>query len=130
MFYMYCIIVILYVPRHVVRVNKISIYLSWTSFHRSPLNDRIRDSVHFAIVIPALHSRPSERNHIWHTYLDRYRTDSNLFFTHPTPRGDFRGSNIQKSGKCHELPRKSIILKKNPPHPTPPQGVQVGILGG
>ena len=28
MFYMYCIIVILYVPRHVVRVNKISIYLS------------------------------------------------------------------------------------------------------
>ena len=27
MFYMYCIIVILYVPGHVVRVNKISIYL-------------------------------------------------------------------------------------------------------
>ena len=35
-------------------------------------------------------------------------------------RGDFMGSNIQKSGKCHELPRKSIIfVLKNPPHPTP-----------
>ena len=33
--------------------------------------------VHFAIVIPALHSRPSDRNKIWHTYSDRYGTDSN-----------------------------------------------------
>ena len=56
--------------------------------------------VHFAIVIPALHSRPSERNQIWHTYSDRYRTNSNqTFFDHPTPggcQGDFRGSTIQK----------------------------------
>ena len=30
--------------------------------------------------------------------------------------GGFRGSKNQKSGKCHELPRKSIkqLLKKNP----------------
>ena len=101
--------------------------MPWTSFHRSPLNDRIRDSVHFAIVIPALHSRPSERNHIWHTYLDRYGTDSNLiFFDPPDPkggaRGAFRGSKIQKSGKCHELPRKSIIKKKNHPTPGGPSG--------
>ena len=69
-----------------------------------------------------------ERNHIWHTYLDRYGTDSNLFcFDPPDPRrgarGDFRGSKIQKSRKCHEQPRKSIncSFKKNttPPHPTP-----------
>ena len=86
--------------------------------------------VHFAIVIPALHSRPSERNQIWHTYSDRYGTDSNLNkFYPPEPSwvsgGDFRGSTIQKSGKCHELTRKSIILKKNL---TP--GGPSGVLGG
>ena len=31
------------------------------------------------------------------------------------PGGDFRGSKIEKSGKCHELPRKSIIFLN--PHP-------------
>ena len=79
--------------------------------------------VHFAIVIPALHSRLSDRNQIWHTYSDGYGTDSNLnIFDPPDPRrgarGDFRGSKIQKSGKCHELPRKSIIFFVKP-HPTP-----------
>ena len=62
-------------------------HVPWTSFYRSPLNDRIATQiyanqavgvlerwllslldaavfVHFAIVIPALHSRPSERNQI------------------------------------------------------------------
>ena len=28
--------------------------------------------------------------------------------------GGFRGSKNQKSGKCHELPRKSIICLLNP----------------
>ena len=44
------------------------------------------------------------------------RAQTNL--THPTPRGSqggFMGSTIQKSRKCHELPRKSI--KKINPHP-------------
>ena len=31
--------------------------------------------------------------------------------------GNFRGSKNQKSGKCHELPRK-VINKLTPPHPT------------
>ena len=44
--------------------------------------------VHFAIVIPALHSHLSDRNQIWHTYSDGYGTDSNLKkLTHPTPGG-------------------------------------------
>ena len=44
--------------------------------------------VHFAIVIPALHSRLSDRNQIWHTYSDGYGTDSNLnMFDPPDPRG-------------------------------------------
>ena len=72
--------------------------------------------VHFAIVMPALHSRPSDLNQIWHTYSNRYGTDSNLTkFEPPDPRGcargDFRRSKIQKSGKCHELPRKKIKIK-------------------
>ena len=48
------------------------------------------------------------------------RSQTNV--THLTPGvsqgGGFSGSNIQKSGKCHELPRKSI--KQCNPHPTPP----------
>ena len=53
-------------------------------------------------------------------------------FTHPTP-GGFRGGGggwglkFQKSGKFHELSRKSIKKKIYPP---PPKGVAVGILGG
>ena len=73
--------------------------------------------VHFAIVIPALHSRLSDRNQIWHTYSDGYGNDSNLKKLDPPDPGDFRGSKIQKSGKCHELPRKSIIFFKTPPQP-------------
>ena len=47
-----------------------------------------RSFVHFAIVIPALHSRLSDRNQIWHTYSDGYGTDSNLKqFGPPDPRG-------------------------------------------
>ena len=39
-------------------------------------------------MIPALHSRLSDRNQIWHTYSDGYVTDSNLiFFDTPDPRG-------------------------------------------
>ena len=39
------------------------------------------------------------------------------------PSGHFRGSKIQKSGKCHGLPRKSIFFFN--PHPT----LQLGVLG-
>ena len=54
-------------------------------------------------------------------------TDSNQKnLTHPIPgvaRGDFRGSTIQKSGKCHELPRKStIFFFKTHPTPAGPSG--------
>ena len=52
-------------------------------------------------------------------------------FTHPTPGGGVPGGGwglkFKKSGKFHELSRKSI--KKNLP-PPPHQGVAVGILGG
>ena len=57
----------------------------------------------------------------------------NLFLPIPPGGGGFGGgggSKFQKSGKFHELSRKSI--KKNvypPPPPPPPQGVAVGILG-
>ena len=50
----------------------------------------------------------------------------NQFFLNPTPggpNGDFRGSKIQKSGKCYGLPRKSIIFFN--PHPT----LWLGVLG-
>ena len=58
-----------------------------------------------SIVIPALHSRPSERNQI----SDRYGTDSDLkqFDPHDPrggARGDFRGSKIQKSGNVMNCP--------------------------
>ena len=59
--------------------------------------------------------------------MDRYGTESNLIFVDPPdPKGGARGafgeSKIQKSGKCHELPRKSIILKQNHPTPGDPSG--------
>ena len=88
--------------------------------------------LHFAIVIPALHSRPSDRNQIWHTYSDRYGTDSNLNkFEPPDPRGDFRGSTIKKSGKCNELPeggpngdfRGSTIQKSEKCHGLPRKSI-------
>ena len=54
----------------------------------------------------------------------------NLFLPIPpwggVPGGGGWGSKIQKSGKFHELLRKSI--KKI--YPPPPKGVAVGILGG
>ena len=54
----------------------------------------------------------------------------NFFFLHIPPRGvpgrGGWGSTFKKSGKFHELSRKSI--KKSPP--PPPTGVAVGILGG
>ena len=57
-----------------------------------------------------------------HIFGYRYGTHSELKKNNlPTPPqrgpvGGFRGSKNQKSGKCHELPRKSIkqLLKKNP----------------
>ena len=39
----------------------------------------------------------------------------------PSPSGKFRGSKNQKSGKCHELPRK-VIQTCNPPPPHPHGG--------
>ena len=57
------------------------------------------------------------------------KSNKNLF--DPPHPGGFRGgggwgSTFQKSGKFHELPRKSIICFTHPP----PMGVAVGILGG
>ena len=83
--------------------------------------------VHFAIVIPALHSRLSDRNQIWHTYSDGYGTDSKLiFFDPPDPRrvpvGILGGKKFKIPGNC---PENQFFL-----NPTPPQGVQMGILGG
>ena len=40
-------------------------------------------------------TRQSDRNQIWHTYSDRYGTDSHLkYLTHPKPRGVPGGVNI------------------------------------
>ena len=59
--------------------------------------------VHFSIVIPALHSRPSKRNHIWHTHSVRYGTDSNLNKVDPpdprgVPGGILGGQQFKSSG--------------------------------
>ena len=56
-------------------------------------------------------TQPSDRKQIWHTYSDRYGTHSQLKKLYPPhPRGGARGilGGQYKSGKCHELPRKSI----------------------
>ena len=59
---------------------------------------------------------PSDHDQIWHAHADWAWNYSNLKkLTHPT-QGGFRGSQIQKSEKFHELARKSI--KKINPHPT------------
>ena len=64
-------------------------------------------------------------------------------FTHPTPGvqrpggGGGWGSQFQKCGKFHELPRKSINKKKSAekitktcnPHPTPSDGGGGGVRG-
>ena len=52
----------------------------------------------------------------WHAYADGHGDGSYL-----NKFGNFRGSKFQKSGKFHELPRKSINIFLPPP---------VGILGG
>ena len=64
---------------------------------------------------PLFSTRPSDRNQIWHIYSDRYGK------TFDPPQRGFRGSKIQKSGKCHEMSRKSI----NNLRPTPPWGWRV-----
>ena len=70
-------------------------------------------------VPPFFSTRPSDRKQIWPTYSGRYGTHPQLKkLTHPTPGGShgvFRGSKNQKSGKCHELPRKSIHFFNPPP---------------
>ena len=83
--------------------------------------------VHFVIVIPALHSRPSERNQI----LDRYGTDSDLKQFDPhDPKGV---PGVILGGQKFKSPEMSSTAQKINNFffkPTPPQVVQVGILGG
>ena len=71
-----------------------------------------------------VHSPPPLRNtvgpqpnlaRISHNYADRSGNGSNLNNLTHTPEGNFRGS--KKSGKCHELSRKSIPFLT----PTPPE---------
>ena len=73
-------------------------------------------------VPPFFPMRPSDglgpQPNLAHIRIDTglIRTKTNL--THPTPgrsQGDFRGSKIQKPGKCLEMPRKSIIFSPHPP---------------
>ena len=78
--------------------------------------------VHFAIVIPALHSRLSDRNQIWHTYSDGYGTDSNLNkFDPPDPRGVpggiLGGQKFKSPGNVMNCPENKYFFFK--PHPTP-----------
>ena len=65
--------------------------------------------VHFAIVIPALYSRPSERNHIWHTYSVIYGSDSNhnIFDPHDprgVPGGILGGPKVKSPGNVMDCP--------------------------
>ena len=67
--------------------------------------------VHFAIVIPALHSRLSDRNQIWHTYSDGYGTDSNLKKIDPpdprgVPGGILGGHKFKSPGNVMNCPEK------------------------
>ena len=87
--------------------------------------------VHFAIVIPALHSRLSDRNQIWHTYSDGYGTDSNLKKVDPpdprgVPGGILGGQKFKSPGNVMNCPENQYFFL----NPTPPQGVQMEILGG
>ena len=71
--------------------------------------------VHFAIVIPALHSRLSDRNQIWHTYSDGYGTDSNLKkFDPPDPRGVpggiLRGQKFKSPENVMNCPENQYIF--------------------
>ena len=92
-------------------------HVPWTSFHRSPLNDRIRDSVHFAIFMyqHCIHDSLSATIFGTH-YLDRYGTDSKLFFfTHPTPGGVpeeiLGGQQFKSPGNVMNSPEnQSIVL--------------------
>ena len=58
------------------------------------------------------------------------RENREIFF-YPPPGGNFRGSKNQKSGKCHERPRK-VIQNVTPtqPHPTPSDGGRIPGGGG
>ena len=80
--------------------------------------------VHFAIVVSALHSRPSERNQIWHTYSDRYGTDSNLKKVDPpdprgVPGGILAGQQLKSPGNVMNCPENQYFFFKQKPHPTP-----------
>ena len=71
--------------------------------------------VHFAIVIPALHSRLSDRNQIWHTCSDGYGTDSNLNkFDPPDPRGVpggiLRGQKFKSPGNVMNCPENQFFF--------------------
>ena len=54
--------------------------------------------------------------------------ENRYIFFYPPPGGNFRGSKNQKSGKCHERPRK--IIKKCNPHPTQPHPIRRGTPTG
>ena len=65
------------------------------------------------------HRRLTATKFATHMRIDPGIIRTQKYLTHPTPGGsqrEFRGSKIQKSGKCHELPRKSI--NKINPYPT------------
>ena len=88
-------------------------------------------SVCLSVPLPPFSTRSSDRNQIWHTYSGRYGTHSDIKKILPTPPqrgpmgvlgGVFRGSKNQKTGKCHELPRKSTKKSK-------PGGGGVEVLG-
>ena len=86
---------------------------------KAPLDASVFE--HFAIVIPALHSRLSDRNQIWHTYSDGYGTDSNINnFDPPDPRGVpggiLGGQQFKSPGNVMNCPEFFFFLK-TPPHP-------------
>ena len=61
---------------------------------------------------PLFPTQPSDRNQIWHSCVDRSGNGSSIkklpLSPQGAPGGYFRGSTFQKSGKFHELLRKSV----------------------
>ena len=83
-----------------------------TSMHGSKVFYYIKLLCPFVSVHAFFSTRPSNCNQIWHACADRSENHSSPNkFDPPHPRvsqGCFRGSTIQKSRKCHDVPRKSI----------------------
>ena len=97
-------------------LTQLTVSLYQTIYYKAAVSLCVCLSVCLSVTPPPFSTRLSDRNQIWHAYmiypgLIRGSFKPKQIWHTPlqeSPREDFRGSKIQKSGKCHELPRKSI----------------------